>query len=315
MKALIIGAAGFVGGHLINHLCSIGNLETFATKLKTEKINNECISKENIYDLDICDDVQTKTVIDIIRPDYIFHLAAQSSVSLSWKEPALTYNINVIGTINILEAIRKLELTTRILLIGSAEEYGKIERDELPINENAPIRPSNPYAVSKASQEAIARLYVQAYGMDIIMVRAFNHIGPGQSAVFAIPDFAKQIVDIENGRKEPVIYTGNLNAKRDFTDVRDIVEGYCKLMRKGIPGEIYNIGSGKSYSIKELLYKMIQISGKDIEVKNDPERLRPVDIPELKADITKIKTHTNWHHNITIDNSLEDILNYWRTLC
>lgn len=315
MKALIIGAAGFVGGHLINHLCSIENIETFATKLKAEKISNECIGKENVYDLDICDDVQTKTVMDIIRPDYIFHLAAQSSVSLSWKEPALTYNINVIGTINILEAIRKLELTTRILLIGSAEEYGRIERDELPINENAPIRPSNPYAVSKASQEAIAKLYVQAYGIDIIMVRAFNHIGPGQSTSFAIPDFAKQLVDIESGRKEPVIYTGNLNAKRDFTDVRDIVEGYCKLVRKGITGEIYNIGSGRSYSIKELLRKMIEISGKNIEVKNDPARFRPVDISELRADITKIKTQANWHPHITIDDSLEDILNYWRALC
>lgn len=311
MKALIIGAAGFVGGHLINHLCSINNIEAFATKLKAEQLNNDCLNKENVFDLDICDSIQVKAVLNGIKPDYIFHLAAQSSVSLSWKEPALTYNINVIGTINILEAIRVLELAPRILVIGSAEEYGRVEPSDLPINENVPIRPSNPYAVSKASQEAVARLYLHAYNIDIVMVRAFNHIGPGQSTAFAIPDFAKQIVDIVNKRKEPVLYTGNLGVKRDFTDVRDIVEGYWKLVQKGRTGEVYNIGSGKSYNIKELVHMMIKLSGENIEVKTVPDKYRLVDIPELVADIRKIKSQILWEPMISIEQSIKDILFWW----
>lgn len=312
MKALIIGAAGFVGGHLIDYLCLNESIETFVTKLYTEEINNACIKRENIFNLDICDSVQTKNVLEAVKPDYIFHLAAQSSVSLSWKEPALTYNINVLGTINILEALRVLNVKSRLLIIGSSEEYGRIEQCDLPINEYTSIKPINPYAASKASQEVVSKLYIQAYGLDIVMVRAFNHFGPGQSPVFVISDFAKQIAEIEKNTREPIIYTGNLEVKRDFTDVRDIVKGYYSLVRKGVAGEIYNIGSGKSHSIRELLYKMIRLSGRNIEIKNDPTKFRPVEIPEICADIGKIKLHIGWVPEIAIDTTLQDTLNFWR---
>lgn len=312
LKALIIGGAGFVGGHLIKFLSSQGSLHIYATKLDRENIDVKEIDQRCIYNLDITDKKQVMEVIQQTMPDYIFHLAAQSSVSLSWKEPALTYNINVVGTINILEAVRLLNLDTRLLIIGSAEQYGAIKEEDLPIKEDIKIKPINPYAMSKASQEMIGRMYSEVFGINVIMVRAFNHIGPGQSSMFVISDFAKQIAEIEKGIREPIIQVGNLDVKRDFSDVRDIVRGYLHLVQNGVKGEIYNIGSGKSYAIRELLSYMAGISPKMIEVKLDPSKLRPMDIKELRADITKIREHTNWKPIIEIADTLNDIVNYWR---
>lgn len=315
MKVLIIGSAGFVGGHLADYLSLRPAVEVFASKLGTEKLEATHIAERNIYDLDILQIDEVEKILKEICPDYIIHLAAQSSVSYSWKEPALTFNVNLIGTINILEAIRKADIAARILLIGSAEEYGGVGPEELPINENRDIDPNNPYAISKAAQEMTARMYVSSYNMEIVMVRAFNHIGPGQSPVFAIPDFAKQIAEIEKGMREPVILVGNLDAKRDFCDVRDIVRGYWELVQNGMKGEIYNIGSGTSYSIKSLLDKMIGMSSKKIDVQVDMNKFRPADIPELRADISKIRDHIRWQPEIGLDKTLSDILNYWRVKC
>lgn len=315
MKVLIIGSAGFVGGHLIHYLGSLPYIEVFASKLSNEKVEIQGISAINILNLDILNNNEVESTLKKICPDYIIHLAAQSSVAFSWKEPALTFNINLIGTINILEAIRKTSIHSRILLIGSAEEYGNIRPGELPISESRNISPGNPYAVSKASQEMVARMYGNAYNVEIVMVRAFNHIGPGQSPVFVISDFAKQIVEIEKGLHNPVILVGNLDAKRDFTDVRDIVKGYWMLVQNGIKGEVYNIGSGKSYSIKNLLNKMIGMSSQKIEIQTDPDKIRLADIPELRADISKITSHVHWQPLIDIDATLSDILDYWRIKC
>lgn len=311
-KALIIGGAGFVGGHLIRFLCEQIKLDVYVTKLFNEKIEEEYIHAENIYNLDITNKEQVLCLLEEIKPDYIFHLAAQSSVFLSWKEPALTFNINVIGTIHVLEAVKSLGLNSKLLLIGSAEQYGQIKQEDLPISESLPVNPGNPYAVSKASQEMIASMYVKSYGMDIVMVRAFNHIGPGQSPVFVISDFAKQVAEIEKGLREPVIYVGNLEAKRDFTDVRDIIRGYWMLMEKGNRGEVYNIGSGKSFEIKDMLISLINLSLANISYEVDPAKFRPTDILDIRADISKIHSTTGWEPRYTLKQTLMDVLNFWR---
>lgn len=315
MKILVIGAAGFVGGHLVEYLSLLPDIEVFASKLSTEKMENTRISDKNILNLDILNRVEVENIFKKICPDYIIHLAAQSSVSYSWKEPALTFNINLIGTINVLEAVRETGINARILLIGSAEEYGMVRPEELPIMESRNIDPSNPYAISKVSQEMAAGMYGNVYNIQIIMVRAFNHIGPGQSPVFALSDFAKQIAEIEKGIHEPAISVGNLEIKRDFTDVRDIVRGYWELVRNGVKGEIYNIGSGTSYSLKSLLDRMICMSSSKIDIQVNPNKFRPVDIPELRADISKIRDHVQWQPQINMDASLSDILDYWRARC
>lgn len=315
MKLLVIGAAGFVGGHLLEYLEQLPNIEVFASKLSTERLGNTHIPEENVFDIDILNKEKIEEIIKRIRPEYIIHLAAQSSVSYSWKEPAQTFSINLIGTVNVLEAIRIAGIKPRILLIGSSEEYGIVGPDELPIKESRNINPDNPYAISKASQETVAKLYEKIYDIHIIMVRAFNHIGPRQSPMFVISDFAKQIAEIEKDLHEPVIRVGNLEVSRDFTDVRDIVKSYWELVRNGKRAEIYNIGSGTGYSLKSLLYKMISMSNMNIDVMVDPDKFRPADVPEIYADISKIKNHIQWQPQISMDTSLADILDYWRAKC
>jgi|LSQX01.2.fsa_nt_gb GDP-4-dehydro-6-deoxy-D-mannose reductase len=314
MRVLVIGGAGFVGRHLIDYLCMQQDVEIFATKLARQVIDNPNMPQSNIYDLNILDKDEVANVIGAILPNYVINLAAQSSVSYSWEDPGLTANINIIGTINILEGVRKAVPYARTLLVGSSEEYGEVNERDLPIKESTDLCPSNPYAVSKVSQELYAKKYSKAYNLEIVMVRAFNHIGPGQSPKFAISSFAKQIAQIEKGIQKSEILVGNLAAKRDFADVRDIVRGYWDLVRKGISGEVYNIGSGQSYSLQNLLQKMIDMSNKDIAIRIDQSKFRPIDIPELCADITKIKEHINWQPQIDINKTLYDVLAYWRTI-
>jgi GDP-4-dehydro-6-deoxy-D-mannose reductase len=315
LKALIVGGAGFVGGHLIDYLCSLKTVDVFATKLPFETIKNHNLANEHILNLDVMNYHQVKKVLQKINPDYVFHLSAQSNVSLSWRDPVLTYNINILGTVNLLEVLKELKVTTRVLLIGSAEEYGIVAAEALPINEHVMVNPCNPYAVSKVAQELTAKVYVDAFAMNIVMVRAFNHIGPGQSPSFVISDFAKQIAAIELQLQEPILYVGNLDVSRDFTDVRDIVAGYWELIRKGEKGEIYNIGSGKSYNIRELLKTLIGFSKKEIIFQVDQNKFRPTDLPDLCADIRKIQSTTVWKPVIDIHTSLKDTLNYWRNKC
>lgn len=313
LKALITGASGFVGGYLIDCLCE-NEIEIFVTKLPHEKIDSQNISENNIFNLNILDKSEVRNVLLNSTPDYIFHLAAQSSVAQSWKNPTFTMEVNLIGTVNLLDTIRELKINPRILLIGSGEEYGYIKQNEVPINEENCLRPGNPYAVSKAAQSMIGQVYSRAYDMDIIMMKAFNHIGPKQNAVFVVADFCKQIAEIEKGLREPVIKVGNLEAKRDFTDVRDIVRGYLTVMQKGKKGETYNIGTGKAISIQEILDKLLAMSTKDIEIYQDENKIRPTDIPVIEANINKIKRDTGWYPKIDLDKTLSDTLNYWRSM-
>ena len=310
MKALIIGAAGFVGSYLIQHLSDTYDWEIHATKLSSETFDASDI---RIHDLDIMNTVEIEILLKKLRPDYIFHLAAQSSVALSWKNPALTVDINIKGTLNILDTIRNIPgYSPKILLIGSGEEYGYILPDETPINEQVIPRPGNIYAATKACQNMLGSIYSRAYGLHLIMVRAFNHIGPNQAPIFVVSDFCKQVAEIEAGIKPPVMRVGNLQAKRDFTDVRDVVRAYGLLIQKGQAGETYNIGSGHAIAIQELLDKILSLSEKNISVELDTARLRPADIPVIEADIQKMQQLTAWKPEISLNQTLLETLNYWR---
>lgn len=309
MKALIIGGAGFVGSYLISHLKDNLGWDIAVTKMAHETIAIDGIT---IYDLDILDIDSITDLLNIVHPDCILHLAAQSSVGLSWKRPALTVDVNIKGTVHVLEAVRSLDYKPKLLLIGSGEEYGHILPSETPITENITPRPGNIYAATKACQNMIGKIYADAYDMHIMSVRAFNHIGPNQAPLFVVADFCKQVVAIEKGLQLPVIHVGNLSAKRDFTDVRDVVRAYGLLIEHGVSGETYNVGSGHAISIQEILDQILSLSTARIAVEVDPERLRPVDVPIIEADTTKLHSCTGWEPTITLRQTLQETLDYWR---
>lgn len=309
MRAMIIGAAGFVGPYLAKAIKDNLNCEIVATKLPNEKVD---IPEARILNLNILDSDQISDVLNDERPDYIFHLAAQSSVALSWKKPALTVDINIKGALNLLDVIRTLNFSPRVLIVGSGEEYGHIKPGMVPIKEDAALDPGNVYAVTKATQNMMATIYAEAYGLKLVMTRSFNHTGPNQAPQFVVADFCSQVVKIEKGLQEPVIRVGNLSAKRDFTDVRDVVRAYTLLVQYGKAGETYNIGSGHAIAIQAILDLILTKTDKDIKVEVDPDKLRPVDVPIIEADTTKIFKDTGWKPVISLDQTIEETLNYWR---
>lgn len=308
-KALVIGVAGFVGHYLVKHLHDDMGMDVVATKLSHESV---VPMPARICDLNILD---KESIIEILfeeRPDEIYHLAAQSSVSVAWKNPQLTIDVNVKGAVNLLEALRELFYKPRVILVGSGEEYGHIKPGDTPVREDTILDPGNIYAATKACQNMLGRIYADAYDLDLVMVRAFNHIGPGQSPIFVVSDFCKQVVDIEFGKKEPVMYVGNLSAKRDFTDVRDVVRAYAALARYGRKGESYNVGSGHAVEIREILDLIISRSDADVRVETDPAKIRPVDVPIIEADIRKIREETGWEPKISLEQTIDEILADWR---
>lgn len=306
-KALIIGACGFVGGYLAEQLQS--GFEVCGTKLKEEIWTLPDIPS---YDLDILDKEAVEALLKEIRPDYIVHLAAQSSVSLSWRNPGLTIDVNVKGSVNLLEAVRTLDAPPRVLMIGSGEEYGYVREEELPIREENPLRPGNIYAATKVSQNLLAGIYAKAYGLDVIMVRAFNHVGPRQSEAFVVSDFCRQVARIEAGLAEPVIRVGNLSAERDFTDVRDVVRAYDLLLRHGEKGETYNVGSGRAIPIREILERILSCSKVKIKILEDPERMRPADVPVIVANHDKLTLATGWQPEYDLSRTIQDTIDFWR---
>lgn len=310
-KALIIGAAGFVGNYLIDHI-----QKNCIWSIAVTKMVHETIKKENIevFDLDILDKSTIVNLLKIVRPDYIVHLAAQSSVGLSWKNPGLTVDVNIKGSLNVLDAIRELDYKPRVLLIGSGEEYGHVKPSEIPIGEENVLRPGNIYAATKACQNMIGKIYSQAYDMELMMVRAFNHVGPNQAPLFVVADFCKQVAFIEKGLCESVIRVGNLSARRDFSDVRDVVRAYTLLLEHGIAGESYNVGSGQAISIQEILDMILLFARVPISVEVDSTRLRPVDVPVIEADVSKLVECTGWKRAISLKQTIEDTLEYWRNM-
>lgn len=308
-KALIIGAAGFVGSYLIDHIQKNCIWSIVVTKMPQEQIEKTGVE---VRDLNILEPEQILRLLKEVRPDYLFHLAAQSSVGLSWKNPGLTVDVNIKGSLNVLDAVRNLDYKPRVLLIGSGEEYGTVRVDEIPIKEDNRVRPGNVYAVTKACQNMLGKIYSQAYAMDIMMVRAFNHVGPNQAPLFVVADFCRQVAAIENEKQEPVIRVGNLNVARDFTDVRDVVRAYTLLMEHGAAGETYNVGSGKAIAIREILDMILAQAKVPIEVQVDQARLRPVDVPVIEADVSKLEACTGWKREIPLEQTIGETLEYWR---
>jgi GDP-4-dehydro-6-deoxy-D-mannose reductase len=314
MRALITGVTGFAGSHLADYCLSRPDVEVFGIvrwRSRTENIEH-LEGKLKLLECDLRDATSTRDVIDEIRPEYIFHLAAQSFVPTSWRAPTESLTTNVIGQLNIFEAVRKINLKCRIQIACSSEEYGMVLENELPITEDNPLRPLSPYGVSKVGQDMLGYQYFMSYKMAIVRTRGFNHTGPRRSPVFVVSDFAKQVADIEKGRRDPVMHVGNLEASRDFSDVRDVVAAYFLSLEKGTAGEVYNICSEKSWTIREILDQLLAMSKAKIEVRQDPARLRPSDVPRLLGDCSKFRNATGWRPRIPFDKTLSDVLDYWR---
>jgi len=310
MKTLVIGAAGFVGSYLIRELENFGDIVTAADTAAALPVLLQ--SRAEALGIDILQRESIEKVLSLANSERVILLAAQSSVRRSWEDPAGTIETNVVGSVNVLEAIRASNRKVRVLLIGSAEEYGDTSNSAGPIGETRPLAPANPYAITKSCQEDFGKLYCNAYAMDIVLVRAFNHIGPGQRPGFVIPDFCSSIAKTERGEQEPLLKIGNLDAMRDFTDVRDIVRAYRLLLEKGKSGEVYNVGSGLAIPISQLLAILIGMSKLPIHTEIDPNKYRPIDIKCIVADISKLKDATKWHPEISLKKSLTDSLEYWR---
>lgn len=314
MRVLITGITGFAGSHLADFCLDKKDVDLWGIirwRSRTENIEH-IWDKLQLLECDLRDATSTRDVIEEVKPDFIFHLAAQSFVPTSWKAPSESLITNVIGQLNVFEAVRKASLSCRIQIACSSEEYGMVRPEEIPIKESNPLRPLSPYAVSKVGQDMLGYQYYMSYKMDIVRTRGFNHTGPRRGPVFVCSDFAKQLADIEKGLKKPVIRVGNLEARRDFTDVRDTVRGYWLALEKGKPGAVYNICSGKSYSIQEILDKLIELSGVEVKVEVDRERLRPSDVPLLQGDNSTFRRDTGWKPEIPMEKTLSDLIEFWR---
>ena len=314
MRILITGITGFVGSHLAEYALGKEGVEVFGTVRWRSRLENveHIQDRVHLIDCDLRDSVAVRRTLEEVRPDYIFHLAAQSFVPTSWKAPAETLTTNILAELNLLESMRDLDLDARIQVAGSSEEYGLVHEDETPIREDNPLRPLSPYAVSKVAQDLLAYQYHRSYGIHAVRTRAFNHTGPRRGQVFVSSDFSRQVALIEKGKKQPVIEVGNLEARRDFSDVRDIVRAYWLSLEKGEAGEVYNIGSGKAVTIRELLDLILSMTDVAIEVRPVPERMRPSDVELLVCDYTKFNRATGWKPEIPLEKTVGDLLNYWR---
>jgi GDP-4-dehydro-6-deoxy-D-mannose reductase len=315
-NALITGINGFVGKHLANMLLGKGykiigldlNTEDSEANLRTSTDDREKIA---LINADLRDEEKVNELFERNDFDVVFHLAAQSSVKLSFENPADTFSVNVNGTLNILEAISQLKKQPKTLVISSSEIYGQLTPDEVPVAEEAPLKPVNPYAVSKAAVDLMAYQYWKAYGIPVYLARAFSHSGPGQRTVAVLSDWAFQAAKIELGLRPAEINVGNMEVTRDYTDVRDTVDAYYLIVSRGKPGRPYNVCSGQGYKIADLLDIIISFSSKKIEIVPDPSRLRPVDIPILVGSSERLKSETGWRPEIDIERTLRDLYDYW----
>ena len=314
MNYLITGITGFAGSHLAEYLLSRGDGAVHGTlrwRSRTENIDH-LRGRIVLHECDIRDATAVREVIRKVKPDRIFHLAAQSYVPMSWVAPSETLTTNIIGQTNLLEAVRATGCDCRIQIAGSSEEYGLVLPGETPIKETNPLRPLSPYAVSKVAQDLMGYQYFKSYGLRVVRTRAFNHTGPRRGEVFVTSNFARQIAEIEKGKKPPVIQVGNLEAVRDFTDVRDTVVAYFLALERGEPGEVYNVATGQGHKIGAMLQILLEKSRVQVKVEQDPSRLRPSDVELLVGDPSKLEQQTGWKRNYSFEQTLEDLLNYWR---
>ena len=314
-KILITGITGFVGSHVADYVLSFGH-DVYGTKRINSRLRNvrHVLDKIKILECELTDFISVQRVVAEVRPDYIFHLAALSWVTPSWHAPVAYMNVNAVGTIHLFEALRLHKMKPRVLVSCTPEEYGDVPREEIPITETTRIHPVNPYAASKVAQDAVCTTYYASYGIPIIRTRAFNHEGPRRDISGAIASFAYQIARIEKGVQDPIIKVGNLNAQRNFTDVRDMVRAYYAAIEKCDPGELYLIGTQNIYTIKECLDLLIKKSKKSSTITYivDQERVRPTELNILVGDISKFQNKTGWKPHISFEKMMDDILEYWR---
>jgi GDP-4-dehydro-6-deoxy-D-mannose reductase len=339
-RVLITGVTGFAGSHLAEYLLARGDVEVYGACRWRSRLDNlsdlahqgrlnlrgvdAVISSEaelraiaspravNLLQGDMADPYQMKTLVEVVKPHRIFHLAAQSFVPTSWSAPAETFSINTVGQIHLFEAVRMAGIDPLIHIAGSSEEYGLVHPNEVPIAESNPLRPLSPYAVSKVAQELLAYQYHQSYGLKTVVTRGFNHTGPRHGPVLSCSSFARQIAEIELELSPPVLYVGDLTTKRDWVDVRDVVRGYWLALEDGVPGEVYNIGSGTTRTIQSMLDTLLALSPVTIEIRRDLARLRPSDVPILWADDSKFRAQTRWEPKIPFEQTMRDLLDYWR---
>lgn len=312
MRALITGITGFAGGHLAQILLDRGD-EVFGVARDLGYSLNHLTQKVEPVIKDLQDYSVVENLLSDVRPDAIYHLAGQAFVPTAWANPWDTFENNVRPQLHILQAMIKLNLAARLLVVASNEVYGLVPPDQLPVSEDTPMRPDNPYGVSKVAQDTLALQYHLSHGIDVLRVRAFNHIGPRQSPVFVAASFAKQIAEIEAGLKPPLLSVGNLEAQRDFTDVVDVMRGYALLVEHGLPGQAYNVGTGRAHSIQYLLDVLLSYTTAHIKTVPDPTRMRPSDVPIIYADNRKLKQQTGWQPTYKFEDSLRRVLDYWRS--
>jgi len=315
MNILITGGNGFMASHLIDHILENNLGRVYAIiRNKNENLENikHALDKITLLDCDINDFNAVQASIEESQPSIIFHLAAQSFVPTSWRAPAETLQTNIIGSSNLLEAIRKSKFDPRIQIAGSSEEYGLVRENEVPIKESNPLRPLSPYGVSKVALDLMGYQYYKSYGLKIIRTRCFNTTGPRRGAEFVCSNWSRQIAEIEKGLRKPIVFHGNLNNYRDFTDVRDIVQALYLAVSKCKPGEVYNICSGKTWQMRQVLSILAGYSSKKISFKESASRFRPSDVRILLGDYSKFKKKTGWQPRIGFKQSLKDLLDYWR---
>ncbi len=312
-SALITGIAGFAGSYLAEELLAQG-YSVSGTVLKSESLENlQGITKSlKLVTLEVSDAEACRKVIKKIRPDYLFHLAAMASVGKSFGAERATIRVNVEGTLNLLDACRAQTSLKKFILISSADAYGRQQLNGRTLTETAPLEPISPYGISKAAAEYLVQYYQRVYGTPAVIARSFNHTGPRQNDNFVIPNFCRQIALIEAGKQEPVVRVGDLSARRDISDVREIVRGYRLLAENGKPGQVYQLCSGKAESIDHMLQMLLALSERKIKVVKDKSRLRKADIPILKGSNRKAVRELGFTARIPLEETLEATLNYWR---
>jgi GDP-4-dehydro-6-deoxy-D-mannose reductase len=312
MRVLVTGVGGFVGGHVVEFLSAAAPQAQVFGIIRRGVSDSFPSRGVTVLKADLEDAAATDAAIEEARPDRVIHLAGQSSVHRSWEDPGATLRANVHGLLNVLEALRRRSLAPRMLVVGSAEEYGAVQAERLPVIERTGLQPASPYAVSKVAQAYLARQYFLSHGIPVICTRTFHHTGPGRGEVFAESSFARQIAEIEAARRPPVISVGNLDAVRDFTDVRDVVRAYWLLLDKGRAGETYNVCSGRGIAIGDVLQELLDLSRATVEVQRDPARMRPSDIPAIIGNPKKLRDATGWTADIPLRRTLGDLLAHWR---
>lgn len=308
MRALITGVGGFVGRHLLRHLQAEGD-DVYGLARASDVRD---LDERRIAHVDLFDRAAVERAVSEARPEAVYHLAAQSSPALSLADPWTTICNNLACQFNLLEGLLSAGLRPRVLVVGSSDEYGRVSPHQVPTDENVPLRPTTPYAVSKVGQDMMGYQYFAQHGLPVVRVRPFNHTGPGHDARFVIPSFARQLAQIEIGAREPVLRVGNLSVLRDFTDVRDMVRAYRLALSMGVPGDVYNLGSGRATRIADMVSTLLGLCRVPTETRVDPALLRPTDVPRQEANIQKFTKLTGWEPRIPWHTTLVDTFEYWR---